>query len=446
MAKNGQSVNFDRTFVNTQMIDIDGNGTITGTDYNDNITGGAGNDTINAGKGDDVINAGAGDDVINAGDGNDAIYAGIGENTINAGAGSNTIYVNTGDGINTLLSGGGSDTLVFNNLENLSTVSGYFAGNEKDLVLFGDGAMVVAKDFTTGTHSLTTIQGNTEGSSINLIGLNGLSAGNLIFGTAGADNVASSEANEIFLLGNGNDIITFANIGGRNDVIILGEDSVADTLIFSGLPHLGSGYVTGEVVGKDVVLHYNKVGDEYYSSVTIKNFLDHEFAYDFTLKTSPEAVESYKITDFVENTIYNPEGKSTINGTKFKDNIHPSSGIRETVYAGDGNDYVYSVANAINGDETGGDIIYGGAGNDHLLYNTALDETTYIDGGTGDDEIRINKGTAVGGLGVDSIRIDKHATVYGDLTLEEDPDQTQGGNDEIWTTEYEQEDTLYGGG
>ena len=424
----------------------------------DTIYAGAGNDIIDLSKGGtntvylqsgnnkiskggagvDIIYGGTGNDTISTAAGNDIIYGGAGDDEINAGTGSNTIYVKTEGGVDSILAGGGSDTLVFDDLENMSEVSGYFHGNGQDLVLFGSGSTVVLKDFTTGTHSASVIQAHDASTALNLNAFNGIVSGNVVFGTTSADNVASTTANEIFHLGNGNDTITFHN-DGSNNIIILGSDSVADTLVFADLPHLTANF-TGEVSGKDVILRYNKIDSVYHDSVTIKDFLDHEFAYDFTLKAN--GVTLYNIRDMVTNTINNniAEPVTTIYGTEFKDYITTKTGVAETVYGGKGNDQIECAVNVYSG----ADVIYGGEGNDTIQYHYSNEAVT-VDGGQGDDSIMARLGVVTGGLGNDTIRVTSTAVAYGDFTLEEDETQSLGGNDSIWA-DANNDNQIYGGG
>ena len=416
-----------------------GNDTIKAGVGNDYIDGGAGDDAIYGEAGNNILKGGVGNDQIYGGTGDDSIYGGAGNDTINAGAGNNTIYFAENQGTDTVLNGGGNDKIVFAQENNLSALTGVFDGT--DLNLTANETTVNLQNFVAGNHSAKELQAGN--STFNLTKLNGLENGNLIFGTDEAEEInASGNGNDIIIGGNGLDTITFHN-GDKDNVVILGSDSIADTIKLADAPDLNIGLrVDGEVDGNDVILRYNNVAG-FRDSIRIKDFMLNDFAYDMTVKAGDET--SKNIKDIVTNYINNYDTQApVINGTKFKDNITTKDGVRETVYAGDGNDFIDDRA-GVSGDGEGGDIIYGEKGNDTISYALSTDEV-YLDGGEGDDSIGIYKGTAIGGIGDDTIRIYSNAVVYGDSTLEEDPEQTQGGDDYIVGDSSKKNDTIYGGG
>ena len=412
---------------------------IWGGTQNDTIFAGVDNDYVDGGSGHDIIYGEAGHDTLLGGAGNDTIYGGIGNDTINAGAGVNTIFFNRNEGTDTVVNGGGNDKIVFAKENNLSALTGTLDGT--NLTLSANGTTVKLQNFVAGNHSAKELKAGNM--TFNLTKLNGLANGNLIFGTDEAEEInASGNGNDIIIGGNGLDTITFHNFD-QDNIVILGNDGIADTIKLADAPNLNvGGSIDGEVDGNDVILRYNYI-EGFRDSIRIKDFILNDFAYDMTIKAGDET--SKNIKEIVTNYINNYDTQApVINGTKFKDNITTKEGVRETVYAGDGNDYIDD-RSGVSGDGEGGDTVYGGKGNDHIFYNHSTDEV-YLDGGEGNDTIEIYKGTAIGGLGDDEIRIYSNAVVYGDLTLEEDAEQTQGGDDFIIGNSSKKDDTIYGGG
>jgi peptidyl-prolyl cis-trans isomerase B (cyclophilin B) len=129
--------NTDNTFViddetaNTRLggfVMLDGNDTVTGSEFPDNIglnagddvanaggdadlvRGGRGNDTINGGEGNDILHGNKDDDIVNGDAGQDFLRGGQGNDVVNGGDGDDWL---TGDrGIDTLTGGAGADTFL----------------------------------------------------------------------------------------------------------------------------------------------------------------------------------------------------------------------------------------------------------------------------------------------------------------------------------------------
>ena len=120
----------------TKGFEINGKGTIKGTEYND------------------VIIA---DDTTGSKISNDTILAGKGKDSINAGAGNNKIIFHSGDGQDTVVKGNGTDTLVFDEGTKLD-----FSFNNDDMIItYGENDSVIIDNYLKGT-SVKYIQvGNT---------------------------------------------------------------------------------------------------------------------------------------------------------------------------------------------------------------------------------------------------------------------------------------------
>src|SRR5690606_22648548 len=67
----GSNLNQSAATQSVQIYGLDGDDTITGSDYADIIRGGEGDDTINGGAGNDIIIGGKGDDTLTGGLGRD---------------------------------------------------------------------------------------------------------------------------------------------------------------------------------------------------------------------------------------------------------------------------------------------------------------------------------------------------------------------------------------
>lgn len=98
---------------------LQGDDTVTGTNFsdeiyggqdNDIITGGAGNDTLLGNAGDDTLRASSGDNTIYGGQGNDYIIGGTGKDLLLGNLGNDTIEVISSD--TTVFGGQGEDVIV----------------------------------------------------------------------------------------------------------------------------------------------------------------------------------------------------------------------------------------------------------------------------------------------------------------------------------------------
>ena len=125
----------------TKGFEINGKGTIKGTEYND------------------VIIA---DDTTGSKISNDTITPGKGKDSINAGAGNNKIIFHSGDGQDTIVKGKGTDTLVFDKGTNLK-----FSYNNNDMIIsYGETDAVTIDNYLKGT-SVKYIQIGNETTELN---------------------------------------------------------------------------------------------------------------------------------------------------------------------------------------------------------------------------------------------------------------------------------------
>jgi Ca2+-binding RTX toxin-like protein len=210
-------------------IDMDGNGTISGSDYrigltsltavpttgvNFNITGSAGADTITTLGGKDTITSSGGADVINSGGGDDSISISASAQ-IDAGAGTDTLTVTTAD--STVTTSGTGTFLV------------------EAVVLTGDGIdLTVDRLLTT---SITSVTGTAAGvmeylkvtsaaaGTTNLSGITFTNAAASITGNAGADVITGGAAADVITPGAAADTITTGGGADQIDFTAYGDSA-----------------------------------------------------------------------------------------------------------------------------------------------------------------------------------------------------------------------------
>ena len=159
----------------------DGNDSLTGTEEDDLISGDVGDDSIDGGDGDDEILGGVGEDKIDGGRGNDQIFAGRGDDQIDGGSGHDSIE--GGDGDDQITGGLGGDSIDGG------------AGND-------------------------WIRGNGSGDIID-----GGSGDDTIFGDGGSDVIEGGDGNDLLFGGLGSDTFVFND---RNDANEIGDFDAGD--------------------------------------------------------------------------------------------------------------------------------------------------------------------------------------------------------------------------
>jgi hypothetical protein len=209
-------------------VDIDGNGTISGTDYRItltgntvvptgagvtfNITGSANADTITTGAGADTITALGGADIITGGAGADSIVLG-------GGTDADVLHFGTGDTALTIGGTGNAGTI-----SGFDVVTGFVTGttaNQKDLLNFtGTGAIgAIGTWALNGTDSTLTIGGAAVGS-------HAITAGKIVFHTGDAAGAAITVDSDAKLAAVVQYLIT-NDIGAAGDTLafVYGADS-----------------------------------------------------------------------------------------------------------------------------------------------------------------------------------------------------------------------------
>ena len=179
------------------VIGIQGDNRVNGTEQADIILTFGGNDVISGRGGDDLIISGGGNDSIGGGGGNDAIFAGSGNDVVAGGEGDDRIFGGKG---NDLLDGGAGNDLVSGDQGNDTVLGG--AGN--DTVFGGAGNDIVGGG--DGNDSLFGGKGN-----------------DTVDGGAGDDFISGDRGSDVLTGGAGRDTFYFASAGGD-----FGVDTITD--------------------------------------------------------------------------------------------------------------------------------------------------------------------------------------------------------------------------
>ena len=336
---NGTTI-FDPSFGNVNILWgitplLQGNDTITGSDFADSLKGWNGDDVINGRGGDDYILGGAGDDTLDGGDGIDYMVGGSGVDVINGGEGNDTLIGNELQDtafylpvLDELNGGGGDDLICAQNAWN-SSGPGYpygggvkADGGEGTDRLYANVSYITA-DIVLDLRDTSLVQFLPDGSSIVNIEQVHIALG------SGDDIVHDGAQTDTIETGAGNDTVYWG--GGNNSVVLLGDGD--DTFYWTLQP--GNFNSPGQLnpgLGFDTL-----IAD--FSGYTVAPIGNTDF-------------------DRIEYT-----------GTAFNDTFGGTSG-NDILRGGAGHDQLWS------GD--GDDILEGGEGNDQLYgFGTGFDMVSY---------------------------------------------------------------------
>ena len=279
-----------------------GNDTIFGGAGNDTIYGGAGNDKIDGGDGDDTIYGFAGYDNIQGGAGNDTIDGGDGNDQIDGGAGDDTIYGSAGT--DNIQGGAGNDTI------DGGDGNDQIDGGAGDDTIYGSAGT----DNIQGGAGNDTIDGG-DGNDV----LFGGAGNDLITGGAGDDQIWGDDGNDLLQGGTGNDLM----IGGAGNDSLQGGDG--NDVLFGGADN---DVLQGEA-GNDAL--YGGAGNDW--------------LYGGTRDTSTIVTRKYPPAT-------PSDGDDLLSGGGGRDHLDGGNGnnlmdagndnIQEVLYAGPGNDYVFT--------------------------------------------------------------------------------------------------------
>ncbi len=342
---------------------------VSGLGGNDTITAGAGDDTVSTGSGNDVSDGGAGDDLMLGGglnaDAIDAIYKSAkvafpdrlrevvvfqaGDSTISVSEDVGSDVQNGGDGDDTIVDlaganelkgGAGSDQIVDGNgdssLSGGDGDDGLLGGGGADLVMAGDG-----NDFGAGD------QGDDR--------ITAKSGVNILDGGEGDDTIVGGTGNDLVVGGLGDDSI----FGGTGDDVLAGGGSF--TSFFAQ--------------------------DDVNVSIRLSNL--EASAFDFADLKRLGLVVSPTLEPFSNFAAF-----SDVETLSRQLTLGDKTLSQDTLFGGDGNDFLHAGA--------GAGVLFGGKGNDIL---GSANGTDILKGGSGQDSLFGGDGgdMLLGGRGQDAL-------------------------------------------
>lgn len=311
------------------------------------------------------------DDTVLAGDGNDTVDAGLGDDIVYGGNGDDILDGNTGN--DTLYGEAGNDTLIGGDGDDLM-----HGGTGNDTFIGGAGA-----DYNNGSSGQDTIDysasdagvsvdlssntysgGDAEGDSGS--GIDGVIGSDYDDTLIGYDGMSTDGANaytNIFEGGAGNDYIDGA---GGDDVLSGGVGN--DTILGgTGNDQINGGAGADTIeggAGNDTIIY--GAGDAATGVGDTVYGGDGDDYIDDEYGVIYDNYDDYVDGGAGNDTIYTGGGDDTILGGSGNDTLHGEDG-NDTIYGGTGSDTIYAGA----GDDTiyagSGDTIYGGDGNDTII-------------------------------------------------------------------------------
>ncbi len=364
---NGKNNHIKGTSHADKLFGLGGDDDIVGKKGDDRLNGGKGNDTLDGGGGDDKFKGGSGDDFMVAGKGHDKFDGGDGIDTVSYAAAKLAVQIS-------LLDGNGTGDAQFDTFKSVENIDGTSFGDMLD----GDGSA------------------------------------NHLRGLDGDDYIKGGDGNDILDGGEGRDQIE----GGRGADQLIGGNGT-DTLVY-----------THEISGATINLQSN-VGAGSAAGDTWSGF-EIVFATQFAdTITGTNSVGEYIDGWLGNDTIYGGGGDDTLVGGVGKDNLYggadndrlmPEGDVAEAdhMYGGSGNDWVdydnaggavtvnlrtglgagraagdtYSSIENVQGSDFADTLIaghngraYGGGGDDYVFDNTG---TEILRGGAGVDHLSDN--------------------------------------------------------
>ena len=368
-------INSPRTSTASSVL-IGGNG-------QDRLRAGAGNDQIDGGQGDDYLFGGHGDDYISGGTNADQIDGGSGVDTLDGGSDNDRILGRSGE--DAISGGSGNDTV---------------SGGSGDDVIVGDSSFSSAEELIAATVEPNNSADKLFGGSGDdlIIGewgddiIDGDADNDEIYGGPGDDTIIGGAGDDTMSGGIGDD--TF-RVDSRKDVIIEQADEGIDTVESSLAYTLSENLENLTLIGNEAI---NGTGDSLENSIVGNRANNRLYG-----KGGNDYLDGY----YGDDVMYGGNGDDTIIGTLGEDRLIGEEG-NDTLDAG-----LFSQVENLNSlyppsDESryldggsGNDNLYGGLGNDVLR------------GGTGDDIMR-------GWLGDDTYYVDS----VGDQIVEENKSGT----------------------
>ena len=368
-----------------------GNDEIYSSGKQNTIIGGVGNDSIEIDSTNTVIQyaVGDGNDVIEGFNETSTLKIGDGSGTYSTLDGGDDVILKIGDGQITLK--GAASWLKFDDNESPANIAGQLSGgvfivdnNTKTPLTIAEDVEVV--DATKRTKAIKITGNELENTIL------GGSGKNTIYGGDGYDSIVGGKlADKLFGEGDddtlwggaGNDTLTG---GDGNDLFVYtaGKDVITDYTVDDDAIQIAGKWTKSSVKGSDVVLTFGSTS----KTLTIKDgklkeilFVDADgnetteiFGKTVIKKSNFVAGET---DEYIDGSAW--KKAATITGNDLDNTILGSSAYKNTIYGGEGDDYLVGgkSTDKIYGDEgndtlwggKGADTLYGGAGSDTFIYN-----------------------------------------------------------------------------
>ncbi|MEJ8476858.1 DUF4214 domain-containing protein [Roseibium algae] len=459
----------------------DGNDSLSAYFGDDILSGGAGNDTLHGQAGNDILEGGDGEDTLygydddpgnDADDGNDLLIGGKGNDYLYGAAGDDTYVYNRGDGSDTIVEtghGDNGDRLAFGDGIDLEDLKFTRSGNHLKIEFFGEsseeaeaaearglepltGSITITDWFTNGdrrVESLSFANGDTvwighlasfqngSGGDLNDF-INAEGGDDTINGGAGHDTILGGYGNDTLYGGDGHDILrggegTDRLYGGNgNDVLEPGAGTDAWQMLY------GEAGDDTYLIDADSGKVFIDIGGEWAGSGT-DTVLFTDLVLSDLIFTTPYWDESQGTLMRLawNSTDYRPTGQldlselgQHIERFEFGDGTTLSKieidGLGRAVLRGtDGDDLIVGgvqVSGDGNGRYTDDEQLFGGAGNDTLVFGKSdLSDYQQGWGEAGDDtyvvsanvgEVFLFRGAEVDNGGYDTVD-------FRDLTLDD---------------------------
>ena len=208
------------------------------------LFGGDGNDTLTGHGFDDALSGDGGNDSLVAAGGRDFLYGGAGADTLDGGAGDDLFVVDAAGTNDVIRDGGGTDTLTITEGAGLADLAFTLAphGAGADLVIEGPGGVIATiTDYSVADPQIEFLSLAETNMLIDL------RLQPLVGGTAGADNLSTSQGLALVSGGTGGDVLTLT-ASAQGAVAVGGKGNDAIDI------HANGGVAAGGV-GDDTLTH-----------------------------------------------------------------------------------------------------------------------------------------------------------------------------------------------
>ena len=376
------------------VLNINGKGTFSGTNYGDNITGSSKADTITSGKGNDTITAGGKNDTIKLGEGAKIVNIGYtdGNDTITLSKTSSlTLNIDDNDIEHDALvyakSSNGKDLYIFRENNQYTLIKNYFIKNS-------EGAFVPATELTVNGNSITANTTVYNLSKDNKMTLNDETGVNAIFGNKTDKITVNKGHNNINIL-KGNDTVTFGGEytgtttvktgGGTDTVKVSGSDNL---MVTRDGNNINIYTVTKVEDSEDQITHIAAI-DNYQDITSTVSVKDKNNKVVETLKSGSGKINGTKGDDIIVGSTNN----DTITGGKGINEIYTRGG-NDTVVIGNGGFNLIDATENAEGSKvniktnnahfaalykSGADLNYGSNGDDFTYYDFFNNEQATAD-------------------------------------------------------------------